>query len=314
MISKEDYKYLKKNNLKKIFTILTQSDWLTTLFDLKLLRFLSKNDLGYWFYEYCKIRFFITQKVSIPMLVAILTTRCTLNCKECCAFVNRYKKENHLAPIKFEKFKQDLDLMLKAVDNVMIFQIVGGEPLLCKDLPQMIRYAASKKQIKHIFITTNCTLMPSEELIKALKETKTSVEISLYKNATGVNQHYYEIKILLEKNNIRYSGWIEKVDSGFSKMQDIHEDNNEKLYLNCFASKCNTLCDGKFYLCPATVYMDRNILKDSYNDEIIDITDKNLTTKLINFYSKETHNYCSYCHFDFSAKPTTAGEQDTICK
>ena len=60
--------------------------------------------------------------------------------------------------------------------------------------------------------------------------------------------------------------------------------------------------------------MDRNILKDSYNDEIIDITDKNLTTKLINFYSKETHNYCSYCHFDFSAKPTTAGEQDTICK
>lgn len=96
-------------------------------------------------------------------------------------------------------------------------------------------------------------------------------------------------------------------------MQNIYEDNNnEKLYLNCFASKCNTLCDGKFYLCPATVYMDRNILNNSFQDEIIDISNKNLPQKLINFYSKETHNLCSYCHFDFSSKPCIAGEQERI--
>lgn len=303
-----------KRYLRTIYDRIYNWDVLYDLFKLDFWRLFRKSKKGQkLFYNYLKLRFLATGKVVIPFLSVFVTTNCSLNCKECCAFVNRYKKENHLAPIKFEKFKQDLDLMLKAVDNVMIFQIVGGEPLLCKDLPQMIRYAASRKQIKHIFITTNCTIMPSEELLKTLKETKTSVEISLYKNATGVNQHYYEIKNILEKNNIRYSGWIEKVDSGFSKMQNIYEDNNnEKLYLNCFASKCNTLCDGKFYLCPATVYMDRNILNNSFQDEIIDISNKNLPQKLINFYSKETHNLCSYCHFDFSSKPCIAGEQERI--
>ena len=261
------------------------------------------------FYNYLKLRFCITNKVSVPFLSFFITTKCTLNCKECCAFVNRYEKENHYKPMTFERFKEELDTVLKAIDQVFVFQLVGGEPLLCKDLPKMISYAASKKQIQRIFITSNCTIPFSDELIKTLKATNTSVEISLYKHAAGVKQHYYEIKDMLKQNKIRYSGWIEKLDCGFSRMQSIYEDSeNACAYLNCFASKCNTVCDNKFYLCPAAVYIDRNRLGSVLNDEVINLSAVDLQQKLVNFYSKDTHKMCTYCHFDNSST-SVAGEQ-----
>lgn len=312
MISKEDYKYLKRNNLKKIFTILTQSDWLTTLFDLKLLRFLSKNDLGYWFYEYCKIRFFITQKVSIPMLVAILTTRCTLNCKECCHWMPHYTNKTHAPLLTLEQFKKDLDNVLKNVDCIHVFQFSGGEPLLNKDLPQMLVYARSKKQIKNIFITTNATIKFSKNLIDAIRKTHTTVQISDYRNVAKIPVYYNEIKMELRKNKIRIIPWEEDNDVLFRTMQEIYKtpiDGNslEKLFTDCWDTRCNVLCDGKIYLCPTHLHIDKNIEAIS---DAINIRSSNTTKNdFINFYSKKYFDTCCYCHKENICYGAPVGEQ-----
>ena len=305
-------KKMLKRYFRRIYNQIYNWDVLYDLFEMglwgKIRKFKFSPKL---FYHYLKLRFFFKRKVCVPFLSFFVTTNCTLNCKQCCAFVNKYKKENHFKPMKFEEFKNDLDNVLKNIDQVFVFQLVGGEPLLCKDLPKMLRYAASKKQIKHIFITTNCTIMPSEELIKALVDTKASVEISSYQTA-NVKQYYDEIKNILIENKIRYSSWLEDTGNNFMVVQDIYEDkNNKKLYLDCFSSKCNTVCDGKFFLCPAAVYIYRNLTKDFDEKEIIDVRNSdNLTPNFIDFYSKGQHNICSYCHFKDKVELTIAGEQD----
>lgn len=299
--------------LRRVYDGIYNWDVLYDLFNLGVWGLFRKYKFSRkLFYKYMKLKYMLSRKVSIPFLSVFVTTMCTLNCKQCCAFVNKYKSENHYKPMRFDDFKNDLDKVLDAVDTVFVFQLVGGEPFLCKDLPKMIRYAKTKKQIKHMFVTTNCTILPSEEMINALKETGTSVEISYYKNAKGVKQYYNEIKELLEKNKIRYSGWLEENGASFISVQDIYEDkNNKKLYLDCFSSKCNTLCDGKFFLCPASVYIYRNVTRQIDSDEVLDIRNSaNLKDEFFKFYSKKCHNVCSYCHFNEDRQLSIAGEQE----
>lgn len=301
-----------KQNLKKVYDQTIGWDVMRELFDWGIYsKYLNSKLFKTIFYTKLKLRYLIKKKASIPFLSFFVTTNCTLKCKNCCAFVNKYTPQTHYAPMRFADFKKDLDKLLESIDEIYIFQIVGGEPLLCKDLPHMIRYASTKKQIKNIFITTNCTIMPSNMLLDAIKETKCSVEISYY-NTPEVKQYYTEIKDILEKNKIRYSAYIETHNAGFRTMQEIYEDKNNKVdYNNCFDSKCNVLCDGKFYLCLASLYVNRNFSLDTKTNDVIDIRNENsLRTKFIEFYSKKEFDICSYCHFDNIKYNVQAGEQD----
>ena len=137
-----------KRHLKETYSILNCPLFLS-IFDFNIIKFLSKRKWGKrLYYNKERLSFLFTGKVSIPILVYVVTTRCTLNCKYCNSFMPAFTKETHLAPVSFEQFKEDMDKLLKSVDKIHVFQFIGGEPFLAKDLPKMIEYAKSKKQIE----------------------------------------------------------------------------------------------------------------------------------------------------------------------
>ena len=292
-----------KRHLKETYSILNCPLFLS-IFDFNIIKFLSKRKCGKWlYYNKERLSFLFTGKVSIPILVYVVTTRCTLNCKYCNSFMPAFTKETHLAPVSFEQFKEDMDKLLKSVDKIHVFQFIGGEPFLAKDLPKMIEYAKSKKQIEQIYLTTNATILPSQELLKALKGV--SVEISDYRHVRGIKLYYDEIKALFKKNQIKYSVFQEEQGGTFYSTQDIYDvpqDDNtiKERSLTCHLRKCHQLCDGKLYLCPAHTHMDRN-LKLNMFDNVVDIRDcstKELTQRLINFFSLPFYRICGYCHFE----------------
>ncbi|MDR2210039.1 MAG: radical SAM protein, partial [Spirochaetaceae bacterium] len=199
-MTKQKWGWFKKNNINDI---IRHFEWfnMRDMFNFRVFDMVGPK----MFKLYLIMRFFVTRKPSISKLDIMNTTRCTLNCRDCCAFIPHYRPENHVKPMGFENFKMNLDGLLASVDLIYILQFVGGEPLLDKELDKELEYAVSKHQIRHIFITTNSTIMPSPLLIKSLKNKKCAVQLSNYSMIkTSVPLFYNQWLTLLKNNEIRY--------------------------------------------------------------------------------------------------------------
>lgn len=66
----------------------------------------------------------------------------------------------------------------------------------------MVSYACKQRKIKHVFIATNCTIIPNEKLLKALINKKVGVQISNYSHVEnlpdGISVKHQEVKELLQ--------------------------------------------------------------------------------------------------------------------
>ena len=319
-MNKQEWKNYKKYGIGHLWECETNG-WISALYDSKILKLhklwqkmLKKmqNIVVSSYTKYYRLRFKLVKKPIIPVLEYVATTRCTMNCRNCNTLIPYYTDKTHVRPVSFEQYKSDLDAVLQSVDYINLFGFVGGEPLLNKDLAKMVEYACNQKQIKHVFIATNCTIIPNEELLQALKHPKIGIQISNYsyvKNLPkGVIVKHKEVKSLLEKNHIKISNPHEASHSNnWQTMPVLYPDLQDekeviKNYNCCYGRFCYMLSDGLILQCTACVYMVRNLqLTEEVKNELVDVrnakTSKELTKNLIKFLSKPYSQFCHYCHF-----------------
>ena len=323
MDNKSFYHY-KRNNLKMNWDIIN-NPWVFELFDMPFINFLNKIKGRKIFDTIMKLRFFITKKPVMPLLEYIVTTRCTMNCKECNTKIPEYNKNNtHSKITTFDEFKKDIDTLLAAVDYIEFFGFVGGEPLLASELDKMIKYAIKQKKIHHIFIATNGTILPNEKLLASLKNKKVSVQLSDYRNVTNIKGNvkvkYDEYKKLLTDNKIQFNNFQEKRGAvTWFSMPEIYKDSLDEAKLesqfnNCFASYVHMMCEGVISNCMLATYIQRNLeMTEEMKGELINIrqieSSNYLKQKLIALYSKPYSPFCNYCHFDNIKSGLPCGEQ-----
>lgn len=297
----------KKRNLKKFLWSITLP-FVLALWNSPFEEFCAKlGDFGKTlYYRILKIRFLITKKPSIPWFLYFGTSHCTLNCKQCNQFIGGYKKNSHIKPVTFDTFKKDIDKILSAVDYIYGFQIIGGEPLLIKDLPKMLEYAAQQKQIKHVFFATNCTIFPTQELMSILKKYKISVQLSDYRCLENPLIKYEEVRQMFQREKIKLSLIQEIEEKTFyivPKVKDIQDTtlNKQEKFDSCEPfNYWVSVCNGLFYGCSATLYLKRNTEIKDIDEDILNIhkyTTQELTQEIIKWFSKPCYNTCAYCHF-----------------
>ncbi len=291
-------------------------------FKLKFVNFLKKFSPERLYYKVIKTRFFLTGKAVIPCLEYVVTTKCTMNCKQCNTFIPYFNDKTHLKHTSFEQFKKDLDKLLKSVDYVDYFGFVGGEPLIDNNLAKKVQYALNKRQIKHVFIASNCTILPSNELLKVMKNKKFKIQISNYNNVknikNGITVKHNEFKDLLIRNNISYSN-PHGFDGLFQSMPELYKDIQDPakikpIHDKCWGLFCNMLCEGEITPCTISVYINRNLeLSDGIKEEVVNIRTaknaKDLTDKLIKYYARDYSQFCHYCHSDNIIYNLPCGEQ-----
>jgi organic radical activating enzyme len=309
-----------ENSIKHVSRT-ANNGWTRELFDLPFLIKYSRCA----FDKLQKIRFLITRKPAMPTLQYVVTTKCTMNCRHCNTKIPYFSNATHLKPVSFDVFKEDIDTLLKSIDFIYCFGFVGGEPLLNKELANMISYALKQKKIRNVFLATNCTILPSKELISAMNagSHKFAVQISDYRNVGNIKNFtvkYDEFKKLLIENNIKFTAPHEKYGANWQSMPDIFKDNQDVLkvksvYDSCFGRYCNILCDGILSQCTLAVYISRNMeLTAGIENELVNIrkykSPNELTKKMIQFYSRPYSEFCHYCHWDDNIKYNLpAGEQ-----
>jgi hypothetical protein len=229
----------------------------------------------------------------------LINTKCTLKCKDCCCYIPSLKNENHYE-MNFENFKLYLDNVLANVSSVYTCSIMGGEPLLNKDLDKILTYTSQQKKLNHIFLVTNGTIDFPDNIVEILRNSKIGVYISDYSSNQDL-QGRLKIESITEKlnkNSIpihtnRNLAWF-PLEPIKHHRRSIKE--NRKYYLKC-ANHCAGIVADKLVPCTLMgIFALMNIGVFRQNLEYIDVSKDVLSKEQIaKLFLNSDFEACQFC-------------------
>lgn len=252
--------------------------------------------------------FYFYDRSFVNLAQISVTERCTLKCRKCahgCYAVNNITASD----LSLEQVKKSADSFFSKVDFVQEFVLIGGEPLLYKQLTDAISYIGERyrEQIGIFSITTNGTLIPDEQILKLCKEHGVLFRISNY-SATLIQLEdaYRRLTDALQIHEVEYIlGRAEKewMDYGFDHVD--RKASGEEL-IRVFDS-CRTPCrevrENRFYFCvmarSVSENMEFHVGKEDYLD-LDSLEGEQGKRELLEFqlgYSEKGYlDMCNYCY------------------
>jgi hypothetical protein len=202
------------------------------------------------------------------------------------------------------QFKQELDILLKAVDSIGTVLLVGGEPFLHSELPEIVAYAAGKEKVGLVDVVTNCTIIPSRELIDAARAygEKVFFGLSNYSSNPALTSMLKrsEIIYILKENGIKHT-----LDTGDAQwfrydLQECaySEEQMQKVFTACQWHHCLYILDGILTICPRSLVGEKLKAFKLYDNEKILLAQQNYRqcrSALLSFYEKSGISACRYC-------------------
>lgn len=291
------FKLLNLNNVSLNPIILNDSDFLLKL-KYELMRHDVKFNLNFYFKNLFKERLkkFCDKKYTIiPKVILILSNKCTMACKKCSMLMPYFQIPWE---ISCSNAIENVDIFLSGIDEVLNFNIIGGEPFLYKSLSTIIKHVSLSKKVKHIVVFTNGTLLPNEETVQVLQNEKVEIVLSDYGNIVKMAKFVD----FAERNNINLiirsdNYWI---DFGNTSNRGKTEVVLKEHFSNCvFSGNCKALLGNRLYICERAARLYAlDVGYDSVRDFVT--LSKNKSIKEICFairkiYSADIADACNYC-------------------
>ncbi|WP_026504718.1 4Fe-4S cluster-binding domain-containing protein [Butyrivibrio sp. NC3005] len=226
----------------------------------------------------------------MPHIEFHIVDNCNLNCAGCSHFsplFNGTKESFNEKIINVEK-------LLKKFSCIARLDILGGEPLLCKELDSYIIRLRELLPYTYMRIFTNGLLIPriSSNTFKIMRDNKIEFFVSEY---APTHKMITSIEETLKRERMRYT------TSGFNKRSVFNiciSINSNSVYPWCCISKgCYALGDGKIAKCPTLLYLHKfnEVFKQNLPTEgIIDI-DNNMDGKRIIQLLESKVPLCDFC-------------------
>ena len=242
--------------------------------------------------------------LAIPRLVIELTTACTLKCRYCNNLMPLYKKQKS---IPLETIIRDIDKIVSVVDEIVIVELIGGEPLLYKSIDEVMTHLCKIDKVKAVDITTNGTVLPRKKVLDVMRNPKVTCRISKYQKSTN----FEKLEKILFNNNINFITMnnLTWVDSGTPEKHGFGRLEIMDRFLRCSSSYyCKTLFDGKIFSCARAASMyDLGLIK---NTTFVDIRNsKNLRESIRDFWLRIYDESCDYCNATDYWRSIIPGEQ-----
>jgi wyosine [tRNA(Phe)-imidazoG37] synthetase (radical SAM superfamily) len=201
--------------------------------------------------------------VQIPALELNVTYTCNLQC-EYCAHLGRYIK----GIVPLEQIKEWLASWKHKVLPCVV-RILGGEPLLHKDLASIVRAVDETWGEAHRIIVTNGLIERSDpDFLRAVRETGTHIWVSVHHDTPKINS-------VIDANVARWQGVTVKKNSFTAEWRKCYRlDNGKPVPFNtnpknafdrCSQQRnCMTLLDNHLYMCPPAA-----LYQYGYNNQFI---------------------------------------------
>lgn len=249
---------------------------------------------------------FLLGYVDIPQIEIVLTTKCTLRCEACSNLMQYFSSEQQFAT-DLAHIKPDVDKLLAGVDSISRFIILGGEPLLFKELPELIAYLSKQPKIKTIELITNATIPFKDELLASLKHPRVWVAISDYSSNKALEKTLRQDEIItaLQAHNIKYT--INKFASSWKDMGQIYKRNRDESeirrnFLACKMPCVSLLCHDSakpsratISVCPIASALTKLRGAEEFAGDFVDVDSGDLRRKIVAFYAQDFFKSCDYC-------------------
>lgn len=244
------------------------------------------------------------KKIILPSTSIMIEESSTLKCKLCLAYIPYYDKYVNM---RIDEVKKILSNYFSIVDEVEIFCITGGEPLLNTNLEQiLLEISKYEKYIsKDIILITNGTIKISPKILKAFQTIdKMKVIVNNYGEISKYSQENYEIlkeyhiKSILNTEDNRH-GWINCRDHS---LKHLEENSIIKQANSCdfFTGKKYVIKRGSLYTCTRSAYRIQEGIISNNKDDFIDLTDNLMPKEILKERLKilmdlKHTNSCAYC-------------------
>lgn len=239
------------------------------------------------------------RRFEMPYLEVFVTTHCNLKCKNCSNLIPTLSDKHH---IDFTSIKNSMEALLSKINCLFRLKIHGGEAFLHPRICDLIGFFDKQDKIKSLRITTNGTLIPSDDILRRIAESKVVVQISDY---TLVQSKVNELIGKFKQFGVKY---VYLKNQEWYDMGDCLRRDTSR-YDDCSVKRCTSLYDGKIYVCSRAAIMAK---KGYVPDEGIDVnlTKKELRRKIKELYCGKFSEACSYCDGDTHfSHIVVAGEQ-----
>lgn len=268
------------------------------------------------------ISVYFYNKSYVSLAQISLTERCTLKCKKCahgCFAVNNSTAKD----LTLEQVKKSADSFFCKVDFIQEFVLIGGEPLLYKQLAETIAYIGERyrSQMGIFSITTNGTILPDEEILDLCREHHVLFRISNYSATLPRLEAVYEkLTDTLQRHEVEYVlGKAEREwkDYGFDHVdRKAPEEELIKVFDSC-KTPCREVRGNRFYFCVMARSVSENMGFDVGKEEYLDLDalegergKKELLEFQLGYSEKGCLDMCNYCYGAESVNyPIPAAEQ-----
>lgn len=251
------------------------------------------------------------EKPTLKSLDIVVTERCSLRCIDCSNLMQYYQKPKNF---DFEVAFDSLKKITKSA-NINCLRLIGGEPLLVKELDLLLNKIEEElnEDIKNIEVYTNGTIVPKESLFEECKKHRITFYISNY------GEYSRNIRQLIEKlelHGIEYTVENELIWQDSGRIKDYDDENIDYKYSNCCVNKTFSLINDKLYSCPFSanyhnLYKEEKISSRDVIEIDKDLGTEILTKKIYEMIMDSTPlSACYYCNGrDYSVKEVPVAVQ-----
>ncbi|MCK9391031.1 MAG: radical SAM protein [Syntrophales bacterium] len=194
----------------------------------------------------CHKNYLSPEKLFMHSVDLIVTERCSLRCRDCSNLMQYYKKPRDCS---LEEMYAAIDALCGAIDEINDFRVIGGEPLMNRDVHLLVRKLVAEAKVNRIVIYTNGTLLPRPEQLDDFRDDKT---LFLITNYGKLSRKLKPLIDLLEREKIAHyvhpaTGWT--ACSGIVRHVRTPEQ-QQHIFAGCCTKNLFTLNGNRLYRCP----------------------------------------------------------------
>ena len=264
---------------------------------------------------WCESNLNSQQQPRLSYLILSILDHFNLRCKGCGHFANIAEK--YFVP--FETIKSDLQQMLRITKGAITrMSIMGGEPLLHPELPQIMSAARQLFPKTLIQVASNGVLLlrQKDEFWASCKDNNIEVIVTKY----PLNLNYGRMQELANSAGVRFSF---RGRDGFTRrelMKFVIDpaglQNARRSFFKCNERNASSLLmEGRFYICPISCKAMHMNHKFGYSLELeegdyLDIYKVQDASEILSFICSPVQ-FCRFCNTDkYTFSPWERSKQD----
>lgn len=257
------------------------------------------------------------KELMIPLVQISVTERCALKCEKCAHAC--YNVPMNQEDLSMEDVMESADCFFERVDKAGEFVLIGGEPFLYREIGQAISYIGERYRARiGIFsITTNGTIIPSEDVLEACRKNRILVRISNYAKANPkLKERYKALCDQLDEHSVDYVLGEEEhrwIDYGFGMVDRGEAADLVKVFAEC-RTPCREVRKNRFYYCVMARSVSDNLGLDVGEEDYLDLSAAKDKQEILDYQmGKIPKGYLEMCRFcrgkDAEKFPIPAAEQ-----